>query len=139
MINVFVYGSLLFAEIAEGLCQQKLHAENAVLFGFARHAIKGADYPAIIRSENSKVNGKVLLNLDEKAMEILTFYEDNDYELVPVKVELNSGSIDAVVYVWTGGNEFLEPFDWDAEQFRKESLEFYRDEVVPSTLREFYG
>ncbi len=139
MTNVFVYGSLLFPEIAEGLCRQKLSAESAVLNGFARFALKGADYPAIIRKENSKVKGKVLLNLDERALELLTFYEGDEYELIPVKVELSEESVDALVFVWTGGNEFLETFDWNAERFNKESLEFYRDEVIPATIKEYLG
>lgn len=139
MTNVFVYGSLLFPEIPEGLCQKKLQTENAILNGFARFAVKGADYPAVIEKENSNVKGKVLLNLDSRDIDLLTFYEGNEYEIVPVKIELNSGNINAVVYVWTGGDEFLETFDWDAKRFGNESLEFYRDEVVPATLKEYYG
>ncbi|HYQ56067.1 MAG TPA: gamma-glutamylcyclotransferase family protein [Draconibacterium sp.] len=137
MTNVFVYGSLLFPEIAEGLCQQKLRSEDAVLNGFMRFALKGADYPAIIAQNNSTVKGKVLLSLNEKAIELLTFYEGDEYEPVPVKVETGSGIINAIAFVWIAGNEFIENFDWDKEQFELESLELYRDEVVPATLTEF--
>lgn len=138
MMNVFVYGSLLFPEIAEGLCGKKLKSEAASLSGYSRFALKGADYPAIIKKSNSTVEGKVLLNLDENAIYLLTFYEGDEYGMAPVKVETSSGIIDAVAFVWMGGNEFLEDFDWDEDQFESESLAFYRDEIVPATRVEYY-
>ncbi|WP_319499859.1 gamma-glutamylcyclotransferase family protein [uncultured Draconibacterium sp.] len=138
MMNVFVYGSLLFPEIAEGLCGKKLKSEEATLRGYSRFALKEADYPAIIKKNNAKVKGKVLLNLDENAIYLLTFYEGDDYGMAPVKVETNSGIVNAVAFVWMAGNEFLEDFDWDEGQFESESLAFYRDEIVPATRAEYY-
>lgn len=138
MMNVFVYGSLLFPEIADGLCGQKLKSKNATLSGYARFALKGADYPAIIKKDNSTMEGKVLLNLDENAIYLLTFYESDEYAIATVKVETGSGIANAITFVWIGGNEFLEDFDWDKEQFESESLEFYRDEIVPATRAEYY-
>ncbi|WP_045031647.1 gamma-glutamylcyclotransferase family protein [Draconibacterium sediminis] len=139
MMNVFVYGSLLFPEIADGLCGQKLKSENATLNGYARFALKGADYPAIIKKDNFTVKGKVLRNLDENAIYLLTFYEGDEYGMVPVKVETNSGIINAVAFVWMAGNEFLEDFDWDEDKFESESLAFYRDEIVPATRAEYFS
>ncbi len=138
MMNVFVYGSLLFPEIADGLCGQKLKSEDASLSGYARFALKGADYPAIIKKDNSKVKGKVLRNLDENAIYLLTFYEGDEYGMAPVKVETDSGIVNAVAFVWMAGNEYLEDFDWSEEKFESESLEFYRDEIVPATRAEYY-
>ena len=138
MMNVFVYGSLLFPEIAEGLCGEKLKSEEAILRGYSRFALKEADYPAIIKKNNATVKGKVLLNLDENAIYLLTFYEGDDYGMAPVKVETNSGIVNAVAFVWMAGNEFLEDFDWDEGQFESESLAFYRDEIVPATRAEYY-
>ncbi|WP_297095140.1 gamma-glutamylcyclotransferase family protein [uncultured Draconibacterium sp.] len=138
MMNVFVYGSLLFPEIADGLCGQKLKSEDATLSGYARFALKGADYPAIIKKDNSAVKGKVLRNLDENAIYLLTFYEGDEYGMAPVKVETDSGIIDAVAFVWMAGNEFLEDFDWSEEKFESESLAFYRDEIIPATRAEYY-
>lgn len=137
MMNVFVYGSLLFPEIADGLCGQKLKSEDATLSGFSRFALKGADYPAMIPENNSTIKGKVLLNLDQDAFYLLTFYEGDEYEIAPVKVETSSGIINAIVFVWIGGNELLEDFDWDKEHFEAESLEFYRHEIVPATLKAY--
>ena len=137
MMNVFVYGSLLFPEIAHGLCGKKLKSEDATLSGYARFALKGADYPVIIKKDNSTVKGKVLLNLNENAIYLLTFYEGDEYGMAPVKVETDSGIINAVAFVWMAGNELLEDFDWSKEQFEAESLEFYRHEIVPATLKAY--
>ena len=138
MTHVFVYGSLLFPEIADGLCGQKLKWENATLIGYSRFALKGADYPAIIKKNNSTVKGKVLLNLDENVIYLLTFYEGDEYGMAPVKVETNSGIVNAVAFVWKAGNEFLENFDWGEGQFKSESLAFYRDKIVPATREEYH-
>ena len=138
MTHVFVYGSLLFPEIADGLCGQKLKWENATLIGYSRLALKGADYPVIIKENSSKVEGKILLSLDQDSVDLLTLYEGDEYEIVPVKVKTRSGSIDAVAFVWKAGNKFFEDFDWSKEQFKSESLAFYRDEIVPATRDEFY-
>ena len=138
MTYVFVYGSLLFPEIADGLCGQKLKWENATLIGYSRFALKGADYPAIIKENSSKVEGKILLSLDQDSVELLTLYEGDEYEIVPVKVKTHSGSINAVAFVWKAGNEFFEDFDWSKEQFKSESLAFYRDEIVPATREEYH-
>jgi len=139
MINVFVYGSLLFPEIADGLCGQTVKSEAATLKGFARVAIKGADYPAIIPMKNSEVKGKVLLHLNEKAIGLLAFYEGNEYKIVPVEVETDSVIINAIAFVWKAGYEFLEDIDWNKAQFKSESLEFYRDEIIPATVKEYYN
>ncbi|WP_319231329.1 gamma-glutamylcyclotransferase family protein [Draconibacterium orientale] len=138
MMNVFVYGSLLFPEIAEGLSGQKLEWQDATLNGYSRLALKGADYPAIIKKNNSTVKGKVLLNLDKNAIDLLTFYEGDEYKMAAVKVETVSGTINALAFVWIAGNEFLENYDWSEEQFESESLAFYRNEVVPATRAEYY-
>ncbi|WP_319591416.1 gamma-glutamylcyclotransferase family protein [uncultured Draconibacterium sp.] len=138
MTNVFVYGSLLFSEIADGLCGQTLTSEDATIRGFSRFALKEADYPAIVPYKNAEVTGKILLNLEDEAIKLLTFYEGDEYEIAPVKVKTNSGIKNAIAFVWIAGNEFLEDVDWDTEQFKSESLEFYRDEIIPATRKEFY-
>jgi gamma-glutamylcyclotransferase (GGCT)/AIG2-like uncharacterized protein YtfP len=138
MMHVFVYGSLLFPEIAEGLSGEKLEWQDATLNGYSRLALKEADYPAIIKQNNSTVKGKVLLNLDKNAIDLLTFYEGDEYKMAAVKVETDSGTINALAFIWIAGNEFLENYDWSEEQFESESLAFYRDEVVPATRAEYY-
>lgn len=137
MTNVFVYGSLLFPEIADGLCRCRVNTAAATLKGFARYALKGADYPAIIPHDGSKVTGKVLLNIDEKAIKLLQFYEGDEYEMRSVEVETESAKIKAIAFVWNAGNKFLENFDWSIDKFKTESLEFYRDKIIPATVNEF--
>nr|WP_319998011.1 gamma-glutamylcyclotransferase [uncultured Draconibacterium sp.] len=94
--------------------------------------------PGNYQKNNSTVKGKVLLNLDENVIYLLTFYEGDEYGTAPVKVETNSGIVNAVAFVWKAGNEFLEDFDWDEDQFKSESLAFYRDEIVPATREEYH-
>ncbi len=137
MQHVFVYGSLLFPEIAEGLCQCSIQTEEAVLKDYKRLAVSGADYPAIIEQNNSKVEGKLLLNLDQHSLEILTFFEGDEYDLTAVEVQTKKGGMQALVFTWKPGLNYLETFDWDKQQFKTKSLPFYVNEVVPETLEEY--
>ncbi|WP_346858847.1 gamma-glutamylcyclotransferase family protein [uncultured Draconibacterium sp.] len=137
MQHIFVYGSLLFNTITEALCGKTIESAEATLANYRRFAVKGADYPAIIPAEGYKVKGKVLLNLDEKANDILNFYEGNEYERQKVSVKTEAGPIEAEVYIWDGPLEALETCDWNENTFKKESLQYYLDEVIPATLEEF--
>jgi gamma-glutamylcyclotransferase (GGCT)/AIG2-like uncharacterized protein YtfP len=137
MQNVFVYGSLLFTEIAEGLCGKKLKSQDALLNGFRRCAIKDADYPAIVKNATSEVKGKVFFDVDDKSMQILNFYEGDEYEAKQFKVETSRGMITAIAFVWKAEVSRLEELDWNKKRFETEALEYYAKKVVPETLKEF--
>jgi len=138
MYNVFVYGSLLFREMVEKLCGKTVEMKQASLPGYKRYAVEGADYPAIVKNETSQVEGKLILNLNKEDLNILTFYEGDEYESTPVKVQTESGEIiPALAYTWIAGSEKLLNFDWYAERFKEEALEFYINKIIPQTIKEF--
>jgi gamma-glutamylcyclotransferase (GGCT)/AIG2-like uncharacterized protein YtfP len=137
MQHIFVYGSLLFNAIVEALCDTTIESAEATLENYRRFAVKGADYPAIISAAGYKVKGKVLLNPDQKASDILNFYEGAEYDRQKVSVNTKAGVIEAEAYIWKGPFEALDTFDWNKNTFEKESLQYYLDEVIPATLQEF--
>lgn len=137
MQHIFVYGSLLFNPIVEALCGKTIESQEATLANYRRFAIQGTDYPAIISAADYKVKGKVLLNPDRKANDILNFYEGNEYHRQKVAIKTEAGLIEADAYIWNASIEALETCDWDENTFEKESLQYYLDEVIPATLTEF--
>ncbi len=138
MYNVFVYGSLLFREMVEKLCGKTVEMQQACLHGYKRCAVDGADYPAIIKEETSKVKGKLIVNLCKEDLDILTFYEGDEYQTTPVEVKTeNREIISALAYTWIVGIDRLLDWDWDKERFKQKALQFYISEIIPQTIKEF--
>jgi gamma-glutamylcyclotransferase (GGCT)/AIG2-like uncharacterized protein YtfP len=80
MPHVFVYGTLLSSKIVQQLTGRVFETVPAILHGFKRHKINGCDYPAIIPNRYAKVGGLLLINVDEQSLNVLTFFEGNEYQ-----------------------------------------------------------
>ncbi len=137
MQQLFVYGSLCFPEIVEKLTGNIFETEPAVLHGFLRQKVKGCDYPAITKKEGEKVEGFLLKNLNERAVQILTFFEGDEYQKEIVDVETEIGREKALVFVWKNSPDLLEKGDWSFQTFKKESLPVYLEKIIPQTLEEY--
>lgn len=85
----------------------------------------------------SEIFGKVIFNVDEKSMQMLTFFEGEQYRKTTANITLQNKRIEVVLYEWQDDYSFLGEADWDFENFRKNSLDFYICEVIPLTLKEF--
>ena len=139
MQHLFVYGSLLFHPIVEGLTGKLFRTENGTLLGYRRVLVYGADFPAIFKEEESMVEGKLLLNVDNEAIKIITFFEGDAYEKTPVWVDVNGEKTAAFAYTWKLGSEHLSHLNWYKEIFKIESLRYYLDEVIPGTVKAYHN
>jgi gamma-glutamylcyclotransferase (GGCT)/AIG2-like uncharacterized protein YtfP len=137
MANLFVYGTLCFPEIVEKLTGKSFQTENAVLKGYERKRIRNTDYPAIIKNENSEVEGLLLWNVDKRSLKIFSFYEGDEYASFELTVIVNSKHTKAKVFVWISNINDLENLDWDLDEFAKKSLNTYIKKIVPDTVWEF--
>ncbi|HSH20161.1 MAG TPA: gamma-glutamylcyclotransferase family protein [Draconibacterium sp.] len=139
MQNIFVYGTLLSQEIIKNLTGKSFKTSPAVLKGYKKHCVKGGDYPAIIKMKDSNTAGIVIENVDDDSIDILSFYEGDDYEKKFVTVLSNGQSKGVFAFVWRKSAAYLEDREWDFQQFQENSLEIYLNKVVPDTLKEFEG
>lgn len=137
MQHVFVYGSLLFPEIVEGLTGCKFATQEASLQNYLRCAVKENDYPAIIKKNECHVKGKVLLNVDEQSFELLRFFEGSDYHCAEVIAESANEKWQACAFVWSGKTNELEENDWNPQVFELNALADYVRYVVPETVEAF--
>lgn len=129
------------------LAQQQLHIQPAVLHGYSRHKVAGADYPGIIPSTvgtGKSVRGTYVRGLSAGDVERLDVFEGGEYERVVVRcvvlvprvggdggVELVEGEeVVAETYVFTAGEGGLEAEEWDYETFRREKLRNWADTSV---------
>lgn len=145
--SVFVYGTLLFAEVTEALCirsagedgnEAALKRIPAVLDGYQRLTVRpgrrGA-YPAIIPGPGH-VSGLILSELTEASLAILDEFEgieDGLYtrELVDVQT---ADKLTQRVFTYVCG-DVIKPHlgsVWDPQAFRASELDWYLKHVVTS-------
>lgn len=139
MQNIFVYGTLLFPEITKKLTGKSFKTLPAVLPGFKIYCIKERDYPAIFVENGSETKGKILLDVEDSDLQILSFYEGDEYKKEKVTVLINGKPEIALAFVWAKENEFLENKKWDLHWFEINNLEHYLNIVIPETLDAFNG
>ncbi len=137
MPHVFVYGTLLFPEILHGLTGRTFNDAKATLQGYKRLRVKFGDYPAIVKAEEANISGKIILNVDSRSLEILRFYEGDDYECIEAAVELDNQKLTALVFIWNNDRDLLTESDWNPDNFKNNFLTDYIRYVVPETVAEF--
>ncbi len=136
MQQVFVYGSLLFPELVEALTGRSFESREATLKNYRRFCVQGADFPAVFPQKGSEVHGRILLNVDKQSLDVLNFYEGDEYACRSEIVETENGSAEALVYVWQSGREHLNG-DWNEKHFEEKWLRDYIDFIAPETVKAF--
>ncbi|CAG8846383.1 45937_t:CDS:2, partial [Gigaspora margarita] len=129
--SCFFYGSLIFPEVMGRILSDygkekiTVHLNSgapAVLKGYKRRQVRGAWYPAIIKSnENDEAKGILLKGLSYNDILKLDDYEGDQYKREDVKVFVGD-SLDPIstqTYVWIDSANMLEDKDWDPTEFKK--------------------
>jgi len=99
-MHLFVYGTLINKKIMLKAAGCLPDSRPAILYGFKRMCIKGADYPGIVPAKSSAVNGLLYQNIPPFAWKRLDEYEGRIYKRQLVEVELDrSCFVEAYVYV----------------------------------------
>ncbi|KAI1500908.1 AIG2-like family-domain-containing protein [Biscogniauxia marginata] len=141
----FFYGTLMAAEVFFTVCYRfstedvsmlkSLHKfQPAVLHGYCRRRINGADYPGIIPDSDHVVRGMYVTGLTDANMFHLDNFEGSEYERKTVKARLLSkvgddkgngnvegDEVECEVYVFKYPEE-LEDREWDFEEFRTQKM-----------------
>lgn len=119
MASIFVYGTLMCADIFQLVSRYKPAAQKATLKGYRRFAIKYEYYPGVIEKKGFEVEGLVYDNVPEKSWGLLDSFEGEMYTRKKVKVHLeNDKKVDAFVYVIKAGYTHLVGVnDWSFERF----------------------
>lgn len=142
MPDIFVYGTLIFPELVHALTGKTFKTKSAELAGYERLKIYDGDlareYPALVESSAGKVEGLVLLDIDEESLALLDFFEDEEYERCLVDVTID-GEVRAVfAYVYELQDETIFKDEWNPDEFKHVHLDEYLTEVIPEVRREFY-
>ena len=75
--------------------------------------------------------------MDEQSLNVLTFFEGNEYQAEMVNVETENGKLNATAFIWKGNTKLLSETDWDWNEFERDSLEIYCEKIIPETILEY--
>ena len=90
-VDLFVYGTLEFAEIIHALTGRNFSRQTACLPGYGCYCIAGESYPGIIRQRGKTTYGGLLHGIDARSLEQLNRYEGPMYSLQRVRVIRGDG------------------------------------------------
>lgn len=124
MKNVFVYGSLMFDDVWHRIVRHRYEKHAAVLSGYKRLSVKGENYPGLVKSFDSSVEGVVYFDVAAQDINRLDKFEGEDYKKIPVTVMCETGQLlTAEVYLFNKRNRrSLNNTPWDPVQFQAHHL-----------------
>jgi gamma-glutamylcyclotransferase (GGCT)/AIG2-like uncharacterized protein YtfP len=119
-MNIFTYGSLMYAEIWNKVVRGKHCRENATVSGFAVRKVRGESYPGMIRScPGSNVRGVVYFDVSEGDLALLDRFEGEYYERITTACFLSFGrKREAGAYLFRAEfRHMLERVEWSPSCF----------------------
>lgn len=127
--HLFVYGTLMDAEIMQRVSGQAYEGENAVLTHYQRKMVKGEVYPAIFSKENEQVEGKIYYNISCESINRLDRFEGEMYFRDIVNVSLLNDAIQqAETYVLKPEYyHVIDDKDWEYDLFMQSGKKIFED------------
>jgi gamma-glutamylcyclotransferase (GGCT)/AIG2-like uncharacterized protein YtfP len=123
---LFAYGTLAVAEVIEAVAGRAFAAEPARLRGFARRAVRGEVFPALVAAAGAETAGVLYRGLDAEAFAALDAFEGDLYERRAVTVDTAAGSAVADAYLARDARRAaLADAAWDLERFVARDLPRY--------------
>jgi len=123
-VNVFTYGSLMYAPVWDGVVRGRYRSAPARLDGWRRHALAGATYPGAVATPGAAILGRVYFDVGADDLLRLDAFEGDEYRRDTVRLVLPEpvgATSPAQVYAFLDGTR-LRPHDWDAERFVREHM-----------------
>jgi len=137
-MNIFLYGSLMFPAVYEGVTGVSPTMDDAALDGYRRYAVQnpqGSSYPGIIAQAGCSVSGKLVRNVSKDEVAALDAFEGLDRGLYSrERVIVRSGDTALTAFTYVAGPALL-PYlagEWSAEDFERTKLRrFLEMSVLP--------
>lgn len=120
---LFAYGSLMFAPVWQRVTGLSRAGVPASLEGFARHAVRGETYPALLADPDGRVDGRLYADLSDAVLAMLDRFEGPDYRRIQVSVSLTEGgsAVPAFVYLYIKPDQ-AQAEHWDVAAFEREGM-----------------
>ncbi len=123
-MQLFVYGTLMSAQVMRAVCGYQQTGEPAVANGYKRRLLMREIYPAIVESRTEAVDGVLYRDLNAAQMALLDTFEDDYYERQGLVVTLSDGTlVEAFGYVLSPQHaHLLSDRRWDYQRFLADGL-----------------
>jgi gamma-glutamylcyclotransferase (GGCT)/AIG2-like uncharacterized protein YtfP len=123
-MNLFTYGSLVFAEVMRAVTGRSFAHEPARLPGWTRVCIRGTRFPGVRAHRSLATSGVLWRDVDPRSLARLDRFETHHYERRTLRVRTGSGEeVPAEVYVIADAHlHDLSQEPWDRAQFARQSL-----------------
>src|SRR5262245_36233307 len=118
--RVFAYGTLELPELVLAITGRRFESEPAVLDGFARSRVRGAEYPGIAPAPDARTDGTLYHEVDDASLAALDRFEGDLYERCEVAVA-TAAAERCLAIAWVVRPErrsVLGGGPWDRERFR---------------------
>jgi gamma-glutamylcyclotransferase (GGCT)/AIG2-like uncharacterized protein YtfP len=123
MIDLFVYGTLMAADVMRCVSGYAQPGEPAVLHDFRRRRVLGEAYPAIVRRPGEVVDGLLYRAVDSGQLAWLDGFEGEMYRRDVVEVVCGSCRVTAEAYVMVPRfADLLSADAWSLERFLCDGL-----------------
>ena len=136
----FFYGSLMDLELLEAVIDRAsahLAFTPGWLEGFAAETAQGYTFPTLIENRHSRVDGLVTQGLTDDDIARIAYFEDTEYQPVPIDVSTADSDIAAQVFMATTTlNSTGEA--WSFEHWRQHHKPLLVA-ITRKVMREHYG
>lgn len=124
-MNVFAYGSLMFAPVWRKIVGRSCPGVRARLGGYSRRIIRGEVYPCAIASQLSDcIDGVLYINIDMSDIERLDAFEGPRYtRMFETCLRVHGGCTHAYVYVLRDAwSHLVDTRPWNPRQFARSGI-----------------
>jgi hypothetical protein len=83
----------MFPDVWARAAREKCDFQKAVLRGYEARKLQGVTFPGLIEAPGVETPGLLYRNVSPEAMVRLDAYEDDFYVRIPVRVEIEDGSL----------------------------------------------
>lgn len=128
--RLFVYGTLMFAEVMQRVTGNRFDAEAAKLPGYARYCLRDEVYPGLVWEAGAETHGVLYTGIDAQSLAKLDAFEGELYERISVTVQVGDDEVMAAVYcIAPAHRSRLLPRPWQADEFNREHKQAFMDHV----------
>lgn len=130
-INLFAYGTFLVPNVMHTVCDAVFESVEACAEGYARVQLKNKVYPAMLEDKDSMVDGQLYMNVDDRSVKRLDYFEGKEYIKKTIQVELpNRKKMDALAYIISPDSvSLLTKTPWNFAEFKAKHLSDYMKNV----------
>lgn len=125
--SLFAYGTLMFPPVLRAVTGLARETCPAVLDGYARYAVRGQPWPALVAEDGASTEGCLVTGIPAQAWRLLDAFEGDFYARITVEVRRAGGTTcTAETYLArAAARTWLSPRPWSPAEFRRRHLARY--------------